>query len=101
MSNRLSEPNIATIVENIEALYREHRRHGDVPFDILDHFAHLLLDVTASITSLIVESISAHSALLDSFVVLHAALISSMYRLVGVEFGKATLFARCCDQLSL
>ena len=73
----------------------------NVLFDILDHFAHLTLDVTASITSLVVESISAHSALLDSFVILHAALISSMYRLVGVEFGKATLFARCCDQLSL
>lgn len=73
----------------------------NVPFDILDHLAHLTLDVTTSITSLVVESISAHSALLDSFVVLHAALISSMYRLVGVEFGKATLFARCCDQLSL
>ncbi|KAH9994867.1 hypothetical protein BJV77DRAFT_1059843 [Russula vinacea] len=69
--NKLSELNIATIVDNIEALYREHRRH----------------DVTASITSLIIESISAHSALLDSFVVLHAALISSLHGLVGVEFA--------------
>jgi nucleolar MIF4G domain-containing protein 1 len=73
----------------------------NVPFDILDHFAHLLLDVTASITSLIIESISAHSTLLDSFVVLHAALISSLHRLMGVEFGRGTLFARYCDQLSL
>lgn len=29
--NRLSELNIATIVDNIEALYREHRRHGEYP----------------------------------------------------------------------
>jgi nucleolar MIF4G domain-containing protein 1 len=39
--------------------------------------------------------------LLDSYVVLHAALISSLHGLVGVEFGRGTLFARCCDQLSL
>lgn len=73
----------------------------NIPFDIVDDFAHLLLDVTASITSLIIESISAHSALLDSFVVLHAALISSLHGLVGVEFGRGNLFARYCDQLSL
>jgi nucleolar MIF4G domain-containing protein 1 len=73
-----------------------------VPSDILVHFAdHLPLDVTALITSLVVESISAHSALLDSYVVLHAALVSSLHGLVGVEFGKGTLFARRCDQLSL
>jgi len=29
--NKLSELNIATIVDNIEALYREHRRHGERP----------------------------------------------------------------------
>jgi len=49
----------------------------------------------------VIESISAHSALLDSYVILHAALISSLYRLVGVEFGRNSLFVRCCDQLSL
>jgi nucleolar MIF4G domain-containing protein 1 len=73
----------------------------NVSSDILDHFAHLPLDVTASITSFVIESISAHSALLDSYVILHAALISSLHRLVGVEFGRDTLFVRCCDQLSL
>ncbi|KAI0250232.1 hypothetical protein BJV78DRAFT_1275847 [Lactifluus subvellereus] len=83
--NKLSEQNIATILDNIEALYREHRRH----------------DVTLAITSFVIESISAHSALLDSYVVLHAALISSLHRIVGVEFGRGPLFAGCCDQLSL
>ena len=73
----------------------------NIPFDILDHFAHLPLDVTASITALVIESISAHSALLDSYVILHVALISSLHGLVGVEFGRGALFARCCDQLSL
>ena len=73
----------------------------NIPFDLLDNFAHPPLDVTASITSFVVESISAHSALLDSYVILHAALISSLHRLVGVEFGRDSLFVRRCDQLSL
>ena len=98
---RLSERNIATIVDNIEALYREHRRHGGYSIDILGLFAHLSLDVTASITSFVIESISAHSALLDSYVILHATLISSLHRLVGAEFGRDSLFVRRCDQLSI
>ena len=57
--------------------------------------------MTASITSFVIESISAHSALLDSYVTLNAALISSLHRLVGVEFGKDSLFLKRCDQLSL
>ena len=73
----------------------------NIPIDILDHFPHFSLDVTASLTSFVIEGISAHSALLDSYVILHAALISSLHRLVGVEFGKGTLFVKCCDQLSL
>ncbi|KAI0001466.1 armadillo-type protein [Russula compacta] len=71
LMNKLSEQNIATILDNIEALYREHRRH----------------DVTASITTIIIGNISAHSALLDSYVILYAALISSLYRIVGVELA--------------
>lgn len=71
--NKLSEPNIATILGNIEALYREHRRN----------------DVTTSITSFIIEVVSTHSALLDSHVILHAALVSSLHRTVGAEFAAS------------
>ncbi|KAI0264458.1 hypothetical protein BC834DRAFT_924661 [Gloeopeniophorella convolvens] len=74
--NKLSEQNIANILNDIEAVYREHRRH----------------DVTASITSLVIDSISSHSMLLDSYVVLHAAFISSLHRIVGIEFGGRSLF---------
>lgn len=73
----------------------------NVSWDNLNHSAHFTLDVTASITTFIIENISAHSALLDSYVILYAALISSLYRTVGVELGRCTLFARHCDQLSL
>ncbi|KAH9959574.1 armadillo-type protein [Russula dissimulans] len=69
--NKMSEQNLATILDSIEALYREHNRH----------------DVTSSITTFVIESISAHAALLDSYVVLHAALISSLHRIIGVEFA--------------
>jgi nucleolar MIF4G domain-containing protein 1 len=47
--------------------------------------------VTSAITTLIVEGISSHSMLLDSYVVLHAAFIASLHKLIGVEFGKFTV----------
>jgi nucleolar MIF4G domain-containing protein 1 len=53
--------------------------------------------VTTSIASFIIGSITAHSALLDSYVILHAALIASLYRIVGVEFGRSALFATRYD----
>lgn len=43
--------------------------------------------MTSSITTLIVEGISAHSMLLDSYVVLHAAFVSALHKLIGVEFA--------------
>lgn len=69
--NRMSEQNLSSIIESIEELYRNNRRH----------------DVTSSITNLIVEGISSHSMLLDSYVVLHAALISSLHKIIGIEFA--------------
>jgi nucleolar MIF4G domain-containing protein 1 len=47
----------------------------------------LLPDVTHTLTHLIIDGISSHSSLLDSYVVLYAAFVSSLHRLVGVEFG--------------
>lgn len=46
--------------------------------------------MTSTITTLIAEGISSHSMLLDSYVVLHAAFIASLHKLVGVEFGEFT-----------
>ncbi|KAG0706767.1 hypothetical protein DFH29DRAFT_899911 [Suillus ampliporus] len=69
--NRMSEQNIATIVDSIEDVYRNHRRH----------------DVTSTLTNLIIDGISSHSTLLDSYVVLHAAFISSLHKLVGTAFA--------------
>lgn len=46
------------------------------------------LDVTSTLTTLIIDGISSHSSLLDSYVVLYAAFVSSLHKIVGVEFGK-------------
>lgn len=69
--NRMSEQNIATILDSIEDVYRNHRRH----------------DVTSTLTTLIIDGISSHSTLLDSYVVLHAAFISSLHKLIGTAFA--------------
>ncbi|KAA1467657.1 ARM repeat-containing protein [Dentipellis sp. KUC8613] len=69
--NRLSEQNIGNILDEVEGLYRTHRRN----------------DVTSTITSLIIDGISSHSMLLDSYVVLHAAFISALHKIIGVEFA--------------
>ncbi|KAF8206291.1 hypothetical protein K438DRAFT_1917728 [Mycena galopus ATCC 62051] len=69
--NRMTEQNIASILDSIEEIYRKHRRN----------------DVTSTLTTLIVDGISSHSSLLDSYVVLHAAFVSSLHKIVGIEFA--------------
>lgn len=69
--NRMSEQNMATVLDGIEEIYRKHRRH----------------DVTSTLSTLIIDGISSYGMLLDSFVVLHAAFISSMHKLIGIEFA--------------
>ena len=49
-------------------------------------------DVTSTLTTLIIDGISSHSILLDSYVVLYAAFVSSLYKIVGVEFGVDLTF---------
>ncbi|KAK7050892.1 suppressor of glycerol defect [Paramarasmius palmivorus] len=69
--NRMSEQNIGSIVDSIEEVYRNQRRH----------------DVTSTLTSLIIDGICSHSSLLDSYVVLYAAFVSSLYKIIGIEFA--------------
>lgn len=67
----MSEQNISTILDAMEELYRANKRH----------------DVTSTLTTLIIDGISSHSMLLDSYVVLHAALISALHKIIGIEFA--------------
>ncbi|KAJ7227305.1 hypothetical protein GGX14DRAFT_629361, partial [Mycena pura] len=69
--NRMTEQNITSILESIEDIYRKHRRN----------------DVTSTLTTLIVDGITSHSSLLDSFVVLYAAFVSSLHKILGIEFA--------------
>lgn len=50
-----------------------------------------LIDVTATLTDIILTSISQKSNLLDSFVITYATIVASLYRLIGIEFGKQNL----------
>ena len=45
------------------------------------------VDVTSTLTTLIIDGISSHSILLDSYVVLYAAFVSSLHKIIGIEFG--------------
>lgn len=51
-------------------------------------FLTIWTDVTETLTKLIVDGISSHSMHLDQYVVLHAAFVSALHKLVGIEFGK-------------
>lgn len=52
---------------------------------MFNHF--FLPDVTSTLTTLIIDGISDHSSLLDSFVVLYAAFVSSLYKIIGIDFA--------------
>ncbi|KAF8525807.1 hypothetical protein BU17DRAFT_74234 [Hysterangium stoloniferum] len=69
--NRLSEQNIASIIASFEELYRKHPRN----------------DVSSTLTKLIIDGISSHSSHLDAFVVLHASLVASLHKIIGVGFA--------------
>lgn len=45
------------------------------------------LDVTTTLTTLVIAGISDHSSLLDSYVVLYAAFVGALHKLIGIEFG--------------
>lgn len=84
---RLSEQNIATILTSIEELYRSQRRNGLWVQHIKYSCTEDAVDVTTTLTRLIIDGISSHSTLLDAFVVVHATLVASLHKIVGVDFG--------------
>ncbi|KAG9009106.1 suppressor of glycerol defect [Tulasnella sp. JGI-2019a] len=69
--NKLSDQNISAILSDIDDLYQQNARN----------------DVTVALTTLIIDSIASHASLLDTFVILHAALVASLHRIVGIEFA--------------
>lgn len=69
--NRLSEANILTILRDIEKIYATNPR-GYVNTTLID---------------LLIDMLSDPSALLESFIILHAGFIAAVYKVIGPDFG--------------
>ncbi|ORX97413.1 hypothetical protein K493DRAFT_350072 [Basidiobolus meristosporus CBS 931.73] len=69
--NKLSETNMEAILSDIEELYRKYSRN----------------DVTTTITNLVLNAISTKANLIDSYLIINAGLVCSLYRIIGVEAG--------------
>ncbi|PWN42541.1 hypothetical protein IE81DRAFT_323301 [Ceraceosorus guamensis] len=75
--NRLAEGNLAGIVGDIEGLYRSHPRAS----------------VNNTLSDLIIANVSSPSDLIDTFLILQAALVVALHRIIGVEFAAQVLQA--------
>ena len=69
--NRLSEANMITILTETEALYRNHPRQ---------HVSTILLE-------LLLGLVSDPASLQDTFLILHAGFMTSLYKIIGPDFG--------------
>lgn len=71
--NRLGDANLDAIVTSIDDVYRNNARAS----------------VSQTLTRLIIDTIAVRSnvMLTDTFVVVHAALVAALYRVVGLEFA--------------
>ena len=73
--NRLSESNIQNIMRDVESIYAHNARQH----------------VTAILINLLMDQICDRSTLMDTFVILHAAFATAVYRVVGSHFGAQLL----------
>lgn len=69
--NRLSEANILTILRDIESIYQNNPRGY----------------VNTTLVDLLIGMLSDPSALLDTFLNLHAGFIAAIYKVIGPDFG--------------
>jgi nucleolar MIF4G domain-containing protein 1 len=69
--NKLSEANLVTILSEIEKLYASHPRQ----------------DVTSTLINLLLALHCDRSALQSTFVILHAAFVAAVYKIIGPDFG--------------
>lgn len=69
--NRLSDANILTILKDIEKIYATNPRGY----------------VNTTLINLLIEMLSDPSALIESFIILHAGFIAAVYKVIGPDFG--------------
>ncbi|KAG7878057.1 hypothetical protein KL937_004205 [Ogataea polymorpha] len=82
--NKLSEANLLTVVNDLNALYTENARKI----------------VNEAIIKVVFQSVLISTPMLDSFLVLYATVIVALYRLQGVDFGAyaiQTLVEKLCE----
>ncbi|KAL8760766.1 MAG: hypothetical protein Q9184_003074, partial [Pyrenodesmia sp. 2 TL-2023] len=82
--NRLSEANMLSILGDVESLYRNNARQ---------HVSSVLLDLLLGI-------LSDPSPLQDTFIILHAGFLVSLYKVIGSDFG-AQVVQRIDDEFRL
>ncbi|KAI9751110.1 MAG: Ubiquinone biosynthesis protein coq9, mitochondrial [Chaenotheca gracillima] len=88
--NRLSEANLLTILTEVEQIYRQNPRQH----------------VTSTLIDLLLGLVCDKSGLTDTFLILHGGFIAALYKVVGIDFGAATLqriveeFDRCYNKLT-
>lgn len=80
--NRLSEANIVSIVDEFEKLYLSNPRQ----------------DITTTIIDLILTAFTIPSAQQNTFIILHAAFVAALYKLLGPDFG-AELIRRLVETI--
>ena len=73
--NRLSEANLLSILGDMENIYRDHPRQH----------------VTTTLLDLLMGLLSDPTTLQDTFVILHAGFIASIYKIVGTDFGAQAI----------
>ncbi|KEF52563.1 uncharacterized protein A1O9_11406 [Exophiala aquamarina CBS 119918] len=73
--NKLSEANLISILGDIEKLYQSNPRQ----------------DVTAVLVDLLLTRFCNKSSLQNTFVILHAAFATAIYKVIGVDFGAYLL----------
>ena len=69
--NKLSEANILSIVGEVEKLYQNNPRQ----------------DVTTTILDMLLAVFSDRAQLQNTFVILHAAFVAALYKVIGTDFG--------------
>ncbi|RMZ84116.1 hypothetical protein DV738_g702, partial [Chaetothyriales sp. CBS 135597] len=79
--NKLSEANLVSILNEIEKMYQSNPRQ----------------EVTSVLINLLLSLFSDRSTLQNTFVILHAAFITAVYRVVGTDFG-AELLSRLVER---
>ncbi|RMZ77794.1 hypothetical protein DV737_g4214, partial [Chaetothyriales sp. CBS 132003] len=81
--NKLSEANLVSILNEVEKLYQSNPRQ----------------EVTSVLIDLLLSLFSDRSSLQNTFVILHAAFITAVYRVVGTDFG-AELLSRLVERFT-